>query len=99
MLLNILLFLFVAGKLKSFEYDCTFSAAFLKSSTLRLNGIASLSYRSQITEPSSTSDIIVGITSLSVISDTTKELPVLLMYCIASNCSVSVAVNIKLVFT
>ena len=48
---NILLFLLLPGKLKALEYDCTFSAAFLKLSTLNVSGISSSSYKSTITEP------------------------------------------------
>ena len=62
------MFLLVAGKLKSLEYDCTFSATFLKSSTLKVNGISSSWYKSQITWPSTKSVIVpVGVCSLSVI--------------------------------
>ena len=52
---KIWLFLFVAGKLKSFEYDLTCSATFLNSSILKVKGISSSSYRSQITCPSTRS--------------------------------------------
>ena len=55
---NILLFLFVAGSLNAFEYDCTFSKTFLKSSTLNVNGISSSSYRSSNTCPVCKLDIV-----------------------------------------
>ena len=45
------MFLFVAGRLKALEYDCTLSAAFLKLSALKVKGISSSSYKSTITEP------------------------------------------------
>ena len=67
---KIWLFLFVAGRSKSFE----FSATFLKSSTLKVSGISSSWYKSQITCPFANSNSVrlrvpweTGVTLILVI--------------------------------
>ena len=71
------MFLFVAGKLKSLEYDCTFSATFLKSSTLKLNGISSSWYKSHITCPSCKSVKIPDADWLASVIDISSTINIL----------------------